>query len=579
MHDLVIRNGTIVDGTGADKFAGDIAIDKGAITQVGGTVGKGKRELDAKGHLITPGWVDVHTHYDGQVTWDPYLSPSSWHGVTSVVMGNCGVGFAPVRPDKHDWLIGLMEGVEDIPGAALSEGIEWSWETFPEYLDMLDKKPLVVDVGTQVPHGAVRTYVMGERGAANEKATPEDIEQMSALVEEAVRAGALGFTTSRTFAHRAIDGQLVPGHYADEDELLGIGRALGRVGYGVFEMASDVGLGFSDADPYTREIDWMTRLAKETGLPVTFALLEFPINPHQWREVLAQAEDAVKSGADIKIQIAARPVSLLLSWESTLHPFLKHPSYIPIAKLPMSERLERLRDPKLRAAICSEETGFHDVFRKDIVSNYDRMFRLGDPPNYEPPQEESIAAMARRDGKVPAEVIYDAMMEADGTALLYRPLTNYEFYNMDHALEMMRHPISYLSLSDGGAHCGVICDASIHSFNLIHWVRDRTRGERIPLEEMVKMQTQDTARVYGLLDRGMLAPGMKADVNVIDFDNLWIAPPEMVHDLPRNSRRMIQRGGGYKYTIVSGEVTYEDGVATGAMPGKLIRGIQAAPSA
>jgi len=575
MHDLVIRGGTIVDGSGAPRFAGDIAIDGGTITQVGGKVGAGKRELQADGLLVTPGWVDIHTHYDGQVTWDPYLSPSSWHGVTTVVMGNCGVGFAPVKADKRDWLIGLMEGVEDIPGTALSEGIDWRWETFPEYLDALERKPLALDVGTQVPHCAVRAYVMGERGAANEPATPEDIRQMADIVEQAMRAGALGFTTSRTFAHRTIEGQMVPGHYAGEDELLGIGRALGRLGTGVFEMASDLGLGYSDQDPYTHEMEWMQRLSLETGIPVTFALLEFPTNPDQWRGVLAQADAAVKAGANIKAQVAARPVSLLLSWESTLHPFLKHPSYMEIAKLPFAERLARLRDPALRAAICRESTGFRDEFRRDIVSNYDRMFRLGNPPNYEPREEDSIAALARREGRNPSEVIYDAMMEDDGTALLYRPLSNFQEYNLDHNLEMLRHPHSFLSLSDGGAHCGVICDASMPTFNLIHWVRERSRGERIPLEEMVHMQTRDTAEIYGLLDRGLLKPGMKADVNVIDFDGLWLAPPQMVHDLPSQGRRMIQRGGGYRYTVVSGAVTYENSEPTGELPGKLIRGPQA----
>lgn len=573
MHDLVIRNGKIVDGTGAPAFAGDVAIDDGKISSVGAKAGAARREIDADGLVVAPGFVDIHTHYDGQVTWDPYLTPSSWHGVTTLVMGNCGVGFAPVRPAEHDFLIGLMEGVEDIPGAALAEGIKWGWESFPEYMDAVAAMPRALDVGAQVPHGAVRAYVMGERGAHNEEATAIDIEQMAAVVREGLRAGALGFTTSRTMLHRAKNKEVVPGTYASEAELLGIGRVLGEVGHGVFEMASDM------AGP-DATMEWMIKLSSATRLPITFAMAQVDFNPDGWRVMLDRVRGYNAAGANLAPQISPRPTGMLMGLESSLHPFITHPTYHrELAHLPINERVARMRDPEVRARILAEGPGTQERVTRYLVTNFSRYFPLGDPPDYEPAKEASVEARAAREGRTPAEVTYDLMLERNGRELLYMPFSNYAAYNLDAVREMMQDPVTMLGLSDGGAHCGLICDASMPTYLLTHWVRDRSRGERLPIEFVVKRQTQDTARLYGLSDRGTLEPGMKADVNVIDFEGLRLHAPHMVFDLPAGGRRLIQRAEGYRQTIVSGEVTFENGEPTGTLPGKLIRGPQAAPTA
>jgi N-acyl-D-aspartate/D-glutamate deacylase len=569
MHDLVIRNATIVDGQGTPPVKGDVAIDQGRISAVGAVNARGKREIDAKGLLLTPGWVDIHTHYDGQVTWDPYLTPSSWHGVTTVVMGNCGVGFAPARPDRHAWLIGLMEGVEDIPGAALSEGIKWTWETFPEYLDSLDKTKRVMDVATQVPHGAVRAYVMGERGAKNEPATPDDIAAMARIVAESIEAGALGFSTSRTMLHLAKDGEPVPGTFAGQDELLGIGQAMAKVGRGVFEMASDM----SSAEG---EFRWMEAMSRASGIAVTFALLQSPFDPENWRHLLTLTNEARANGAEITAQIACRPTGLVLGWQSTVHPFVGRASYRAIADLPFEERLTHLKDPATRARILAEPSEIPGLLGVILTQGYDRMFRLeiDGRLDYEPTREQSIAALAERTGQAADHIVYDMLMENNGRGYIYLPLLNYAHFNFDHIYEMMEHPNTVLSLSDGGAHCGVICDAGFPTYMLTHWVRDRARGPKLPLEKAVAMQTRDTARLYGLHDRGVIAPGMRADINLIDFNQLAIEAPEMVFDLPASGRRLIQKARGYVATIVAGEITFENGVATGAMPGRLIRGPQ-----
>ncbi|MDP1631676.1 MAG: amidohydrolase family protein [Caulobacter sp.] len=574
MHDLVIRNGRVIDGAETPAFLADIAIDNGRITAVGKIAGAGRREIDAAGLIVTPGWVDIHTHYDGQVTWDPYLAPSSWHGVTTAVMGNCGVGFAPVKPDRHDWLIALMEGVEDIPGAALAEGITWGWETFPEYLDSLDGQPRVMDVATQVPHGAVRAYVMGERGARNEPANAEDIAEMSRIVGEGVAAGALGFSTSRTMLHLAKDGEPVPGTFAAEDELLGIGRAMSAVGHGVFEMASDMA-------PAEDEFQWMRKLSAETGVPVTYGLLQSPIKADGWRRLLELTEEARAEGAQITAQIACRPTGMVLGWQSTVHPFIGRESYRKIADLPFEARLTQLKDPEVRARIIAEPSRAMGPLGMILTKGFDRMFRLEQPEglDYEPAAGDSIAALARTSGESPDAIVYDMLMEKDGRGYIYLPLLNYAEFSFDHIHEMMNHPNTVLSLSDGGAHCGVICDASFPTYMLTHWARDRSRGPRLSLEKVVAMQTRDTARLYGLEDRGVLAPGMKADLNLIDYDRLAIEAPEMAFDLPAKGRRLIQRARGYVATIVSGVVTYENGTATGEMPGQLIRGPQQAITA
>jgi N-acyl-D-aspartate/D-glutamate deacylase len=568
MHDLVIRGGTIVDGTGEAAREGDVAIDGDRIAAVGKLAGQGRSEIDARGHIVTPGWVDIHTHYDGQVTWDPYLTPSCWHGVTTVVMGNCGVGFAPAKPDRHDWLIGLMEGVEDIPGTALAEGIRWDWETFPEYLDALETMPRAIDVGAQVPHGAVRAYVMGDRGAKNEPATAADIEAMAAIVRDGIAAGALGFSTSRTMLHRAVDGEPVPGTFAGEEELLGIGRVLGELRQGVFEMASDLA-------PEEREFVWMEKLGAMTGQPITFALLQNDGDPGQWRRLLDLTQKAAARGTRVTAQIAARPTGLLMNWQGTFHPFLFHKAYKAIAHLPANERFARLRDPDVRACIVSEVPEFDNPFVGYVMTAFGKMFPLGNPPDYEPAPERSVAAIAQREGRTPQEVVYDLLMQRGGRELVYLPLLNYSNGDFEPIREMLLHPNTVMSLSDGGAHCGVICDAGTPTFLLTHWARDRKRGERLPLEFIVRRQTAETAALYGLHDRGLLTAGKRADVNVIDFDRLRLTPPELVFDLPANGRRLIQKADGYRATIKSGQVTFEGGDATGALPGKLLRGAQA----
>ena len=571
MHDLVIRGGNVVDGTGAPARVADVAISGDRIVAVGDDVGPGTREIDATGLLVAPGWVDIHTHYDGQVTWDPHLTPSGWNGVTTLVMGNCGVGFAPVRPGQQDFLIQLMEGVEDIPGTALHEGIDWKWESFPEYLDALDAMPRAVDVAAQIPHGAVRAYVMGERGARNEKATADDIEQMAAIVKEGLEAGALGFSTSRTILHRAADGELVPGTTADDEEVLGLGRMLGEVGHGVFEVASDLA-------PEGKELDWMRRLSKETGRPVTFACLQNPMDPDQWKRLLAVVDEDAASGGRLTPQVAQRPAGLLFGFDSSFHPFMLRESFQALEDLSPEARRAKLADPAVRDAILADQP---DLAGRPpqamlIASGWSMMFPLGDPPDYEPGPEKSLAAIAEREGREPQEIAYDLMLAGD---FLYLPLLGYANGHLEPIREMMQHERAVFGLSDGGAHCGLIADASMPTFLLTHWVRDRERGERLPLEMVVERQTRRTAAFYGMEDRGVLAPGMKADVNVIDFDALHIHGPEMVWDLPANGRRLVQKIDGYRYTVKNGVVTYEDGEATGELPGGLVRGPQAAPQA
>ncbi len=569
MHDLVIRNGSVVDGTGGPAQApgtADIAIDGERITGVGQVDGKGRREIDALGRLVTPGFVDIHTHYDGQATWDPEVTPTSWHGVTTIVMGNCGVGFAPARPDKRDWLIQLMEGVEDIPGTALVEGMTWNWESFPEYLDELDRMRRVLDVSALVPHGAVRAYVMGDRGGANAEATPDEIDLMSKLVREAVEAGAAGFSTTRTILHRAKDGELAAGTLASADELIGIGRALGDAGAGVFEVASDM------FDP-DAEFAWMTAVARETGRPVTFGCLQDDLRPEQWRRLIELADEATASGARIVPQVAGRPACLLLGWDSTAHPFLFHQTWQDIAALPREERLARLRTAEVRDAMLAERTQLEGI-AAFLTSSYHKLFPLGDPPEYEPGPEQSLQALAARQGTTPEAIAYDHLCSEDGRGLLYLPLLGYSHGDFGALREMLVHPGTVLGLGDGGAHCGLLCDASLPSYMLSHWARDRSRGGRLGVEEAVHLQTRRTAALYGFDDRGVLAPGYLADVNVIDFDALALEAPEMVYDLPAGGRRMIQRARGYAATVKRGVVVREDDEATGERPGRLLRGPQ-----
>ncbi|MGO9856921.1 MAG: N-acyl-D-amino-acid deacylase family protein, partial [Acidimicrobiales bacterium] len=543
MHDLVIRGGTVVDGTGGPSRTADVAVDDGIITAVGDLESAAaKRTFDADGLLVTPGVVDVHTHYDGQVTWDPLVTPSSWHGVTTIVMGNCGVGFAPVRPGSQEWLVQLMEGVEDIPGTALTEGITWGWESFPEYLTALEGMGRVLDVGTQVPHGAVRAYVMGERGSHNEPATPEDIAAMAALVKEGIAAGALGFSTSRTIVHRAVDGEPVPGTFAAEDEIFGIGQALQSLGAGVFELAPAGAMGEDLAAP-EREVALMRRLSAAIGRPISFALLQVDAAPDQWREILRLAAEANDEGADLRPQVAGRALNVLLGFQ-TFHPFSKRPTYLAIADLPLAERIQHLRKDEVRRAILSESIPDDPLMALIGGQSTSHMFPLGEPPDYEPTPDMSVAAIARREGRPEEEVLYDLLLRHDGRELVLFTLGGYSHGSLDDMKEMLLHPNSALGLSDGGAHCGVICDASAPTYMLSHWARDRADG--LPLEFVVKKMTRDTANLYGLEDRGVLAPGFKADLNLVDLEHLNLRLPEMVHDLPAGARRLIQRADGWK---------------------------------
>ena len=574
MHDLVIRGGTVVDGTGKPSRTADVAVDDGIITAVGDLeTAAAQRTIDADGLLVTPGVVDMHTHYDGQVTWDPLVTPSSWHGVTTIVMGNCGVGFAPVRPGSQEWLVQLMEGVEDIPGTALTEGITWGWESFPEYLTALEGMGRVVDVGTQVPHGAVRAYVMGERGSHNEPATPEDIAGMAALVKEGIAAGALGFSTSRTIVHRAVDGEPVPGTFAAEYEIFGIGQSLKSLGAGVFELAPAGAMGEDLAAP-EREVALMRRLSAAIGRPISFALLQVDSAPDQWREILRLATDANAEGADLRPQVAGRALNVLLGFQ-TFHPFSKRPTYLAVADLPLAERIEHLRKDEVRRAILTESIPDDPLMAMIGGQSTSHMFPLGEPPDYEPTPDMSVAAIARRERRPEEEVLYDLLLRHDGRELVLFTLGGYSHGSLDDMKEMLLHPNSALGLSDGGAHCGVLCDASAPTFMLSHWARDRANG--LPLEFVVKKMTRDTAHLYGLEDRGVLAPGFKADLNLVDLEHLNLRLPEMVHDLPAGARRLIQRADGWKATICSGEVTFEDGEHTDARPGRLIRGGQPVP--
>ena len=572
MHDLVIRAGTVVDGTGRPAGRADVAIEDGVITEVGNVDGPARRIVEADGALVTPGFVDVHTHFDGQVTWDPQLTPTGWHGVTTVVMGNCGVGFAPCRPERHEWLIGLMEGVEDIPGTALSAGIRWSWESFPEYLDALDAAPKALDVGTQIPHGAVRAYVMGERGARNEPATAEDIEAMADLVREGIAAGALGFSTSRTLAHRAIDGEPVPGTFAAEDELFGIGRVLGELRTGVFELAAAGALGEDLAAP-EREVGWMRRLAGEIGRPISFALTQNNSDPNQWKKLLDLSAEAVASGSPVHPQVTARTVSILLGIR-TFHPFAftKAWGQAGLGLLPWPEQVARLTgDHELRRRILTDAREFDkDPIISGLMSPA-RCYLLGDPPNYEPSAADSVAGIAAARGGEVWEAFLDLLLQDGGRELLNSPILNYSDGNLDVTREMLLSPITVFGLGDGGAHSGQTCDASTTTFMLTYWARDRSDG-RLPVEEAVRQITSATADLYGLGDRGRLVPGMVGDVNVIDHDALRLHRPELVYDLPGGARRLVQHADGYLATVKCGQVTMEGGQATGATPGRLLRG-------
>lgn len=570
MHDTVIRGGTIVDGTGSAGYTGDVALKDGKIASVGGKAGPAKREIDATGLMVTPGWVDVHTHYDGQATWDSELAPSSWHGVTTVLMGNCGVGFAPVRKTMtdHSDLIGMMESIEEIPGVALADGLKWNWETFPEYMNALEQMPRSIDVGTQIPHHPLRVYVMAERAVKREAATAEDIATMRDAVRQGLEAGAFGFTTSRTNSHKTPTGEMVPGRYSEVDELLGIGSAFKGLRHGAFGMNSDF-------DNEREEFDWMTRFCKETGRPAWFLLTDQPNDTSRWKRMMDGVHKARKDGAMVTAQIAGRPVGVLLGIDTALNPFSIRPSYQALLKLPVAERMQRLKDPAFREKVLKEKPTAEllkplSQFRQYIVTAWDRMFPLTDPPNYEPKREDSIAGMAARSNKTPDEVAYDYLSES-ADRFLFFPVVNYNQDNLGVLQTMLEDDTTLLGLSDGGAHCSSIIDASVPTWMLMHWTRDRTRGPKLPLERIVQRQTGDTAAFFGMRDRGLLKEGLKADVNVFDYKGLKLHVPEIRYDMPMNGRRLVQRAEGYKHTFVSGVSTFENGAYTGATPGKLVR--------
>ena len=584
-HDVVIRNGKIIDGSGSKPFIGDIAINDGKISLVGTIEGSGKKEIDAKGNLVTPGWVDIHTHYDGQVCWDPYLTPSSWHGVTTVVMGNCGVGFAPVKPGDENFLIQLMEGVEDIPGSALHEGIEWDWETFPEFLNAIEKKDFVMDLGFMIGHGPLRSYVMGYERCQNQvDASETEIDKMSEMVTEAIDAGALGFSTSRTILHRDIYGKYVPGTEASSEEMRALAFGVDKAGEGTLEITSD----WLDEEI---EMSWMKEYVKKSNCGLTF----LQTSGDAVKTILFAEEQFLK-GKNIRPQFPGRNVGLMFGLESSLHPFIQYPAYKEIADLPLDQKFEIMKDPNFRNKLLSQQPDVESEIKiqlannpnnktkeeiaRDVelptklTSNYESQFILGTPPNYEPGKEDSIASIAINRGIPELEVMYDEMIKNNGTNLIYAAFTPYENYKLDFVEQAYGLKSSVAGGSDGGAHCGLICDASMPTTNLSHWARDREAGKKLPLEMLIRKQTKDTAETFGLFDRGEIKAGMLADINIIDFEKLNVSHPKMIHDLPLGGRRLVQDATGYVATIKSGEIISENGKVTGALPGNLIRGKQ-----
>ena len=581
MYDLKIVGGTIVDGSGKERYTGDVGIKDGKLAAVGTADEGAKETIDASGAVVAPGFVDIHTHYDGQISWDEELAPSSIHGVTTCAMGSCGVGFAPVHPTDHDKLVELMEGVEDIPGTALSEGISWGWESFPEYMDVLDRMPHAIDFMAHVPHDALRVYVMGERAVADEAATPDDIAQMRQLLRAALEAGAAGFSTGRSDNHRSAVGDWTPASEADGKELAGIAEAFQGLSHGVLQAVSDFNIMHGDEH---FDAEWGVleeMLGAAGGRPMSVSTMQRDHNPNQWKWILDRAAKATEKGHEVRCQVGARGIGVMLGLQATFHPFMGFPSYKKISQLPLAERVAAMRNPELRAEMIQEKSDpvagdgsmlppLADYFLSNLDMVAMRLFRLGEKPNYEPSPNESFGAAAMASGEPVLGLIYDAMLEQDGEALLYFPVYNYTGMNLDAVHEMLTHPLALPGLSDGGAHVGTICDASFTTFLMTHWARDRDRG-RIPLERVIQMQAADTARFIGLRDRGLLKPGLRADLNIIDFDSLELLPPTMLKDLPAGGQRLMQYAKGYVATLVQGEAIARDGKLTGARPGRLVR--------
>jgi len=565
MYDLLIKNGTIYDGSGQASYQADIGIEENKIKTIGSINKKSKLLINAEGRIVTPGFVDIHTHYDGQVTWDPYLRPSTYHGVTTVVMGNCGVGFSPCKPKERDWLISLMEGVEDIPGTALHEGINWQWESFPEYLDILEKKPLAIDVGTQIPHGAVRAYVMGQRGIDREEASKEEIEQMAKIVKEAIQAGAFGFSTSRTEKHRDSSGSLTPSITAHKDELVSIANSIGELKSGVLQ-------GISDFYDFESEFNIFKEMSMSSGRPISITVEQMDNRPDWWHQLLDGIEEAQKEGVNMYGQVPSRATGINMGLTATLNPFIFYPSFYELSKKSLKEKVSSMKDPLFKQKLLSEKpVSIGNPLVEEITQSFNKMFKLGEPANYEPSPDSSFEAIGKRKNISPQEVAYECLLEKEGKALIYHPLFNYLPGNLDFVEKMLNHPYSISGLGDAGAHCGAISDASFPTTLIQHWGRDRKRGKKIPLEKLISMQTLETSRLLGINDRGVLKEGYKADINVIDFDNLTLHEPEVINDLPAGGRRLVQKASGYEYTIVSGEIAFKNGEATGALNGKLIR--------
>ncbi len=565
--DLVVRGGQIADGTGAALYEGDVAITGGRVEAIGKVEATGRTEIDARGKLVTPGFVDIHTHYDGQAVWDDHLAPSSWHGVTTAVMGNCGVGFAPVRAADHEVLIELMEGVEDIPGAALHEGLDFRWESFDDYLGVVERRARDIDLCAQLPHGPLRVYVMGERAARLEAATPKDVDAMRALTAEAIKAGALGFSTTRSLNHRTVRGDYTPTLRASADELKGIALGLKDAGRGVLQFISDF-----DTPSLAEEFALLRNLVEISGRPLSISVAQRHSAPNNWREIMALVDQAVADGLPMRGQVAPRPIGVLLGLQGSRNPFCFTPAYGEIQHLPLAERAAKMAEPAMRARLLEEITQPARGARR--VTDWDKMYPFGDPPDYEPPAHMRLSAIAEREGRSPAEVVLDLILQDGGKAFIYAPFANYADANLDVCGEMLAQANTLPGLGDGGAHVRAIADGSFPTYMLTHWGRDRPTG-RFDISWLVKRQTADTAAAVGLMDRGVLAPGMKGDLNVIDMQRLSLHAPLMASDLPAGGSRLLQGADGYDATVVSGEVIFRGGVATGALPGKLVRGPQA----
>lgn len=562
MNDLLIKNGTIIDGSGQKRYVGNISVADGLITDIGKSIGSARRVVDADGMLVTPGFVDIHTHYDGQATWDPYLTPSTYHGVTTAIFGNCGVGFAPVRKPDIPYLINLMEGVEDIPGSVLAEGVSFQWESFPEYLDVLDRSPKAINIGAQVPHAPLRFYVMGERGADhNTLPTDQEIDEMGRLLEEALRAGALGFTTSRTTKHLSKDGKNTPSLSAKDPELRGLALAMKRANRGIIEVNSDFGDG---------EFEIMRMASEVSGRPLSILLLQVNNSPDLWRKTRDQIYEARREGIEVNGQVGCRPIVVIMGFETTLHPFSTHPRWLEMSSLSPQERVNRInQDADLKRSLINDLPS--DEHTQRIKSWLSRTFVMGDKFDYEPSPDQAITALAERRGVDPLEIALEGMLRLNGKGLLAHTFENYFDGDLSVIQEMLLDENTIMGLGDGGAHVCSVCDEGAPTYLLSHWGRDRSRGDKLPIEFLVKKHTSVSAMGYGLRDRGLLKPGLKADINVIDFDELALLNTEVVYDLPAGGRRLIQRAKGYRHTFVSGTEIICNDEQTGNLPGKLIR--------